>query len=265
MKEIKEFNKLKTDFKKGVAYVYINNPPANALNAEMVMELSDCIEELNNNPDVNTIVVTGEGKFFAAGADINEFKTEFGNKDKGTNMANKAQATFDKIENLEKPVIAAINGACLGGGLELAMSCDLRIASDDAPLGQPELNLGLIPGFGGTQRLPRLTNKPKALEMILLGKNVKGEEAESIGLVNKVVAKDEVLSHAMEWAETLSVQKSSVSVKAALKSVNYGTKNSLQEGLAYEAKLFGNLFDTADMQEGVNAFVEKRSPSFENE
>ncbi|SFE53501.1 enoyl-CoA hydratase [Alteribacillus iranensis] len=258
------FEKIKVEVEESYAIVYINNPPANALNTETIRELSSCIDHLASQENVKAILLTGEGKFFIAGADIKEFQDGFNKAEVGKTMAEEAQAVFQKIENLSIPVIAAINGACLGGGLELAMSCHMRIASHEAVIGQPELNLGLIPGFGGTQRLPRLTNKAKALELILLSKNVKGEEAEKLGIVNKSVDKEDVLQEARQWAETIATQKSASSVAATLKAVTNGLNNGLTEGLQEEAHLFGGLFETEDMQEGVTAFIEKRKPVFKD-
>ncbi|WP_240374411.1 enoyl-CoA hydratase [Bacillus piscicola] len=259
-----EFKTLKIVVDENIATVYVNNPPANALNTETIREISECMDYVSSQENVKAIILTGEGKFFVAGADIKEFQDGFGKVGLGESMAKTAQEVFQKIEEMPIPVIAAINGACLGGGMELAMSCHMRIASRDAVLGQPELNLGLIPGFGGTQRLPRLTNKAKALEMILLSKNIKGDEAEELGLVNKAADKEEVLQMAKEWAEIIASQKSRVSVSAALKAVTEGLNTSLSEGLQKEAVLFGEMFESEDMKEGVTAFVEKRKPVFKD-
>lgn len=247
-----------------VAYVEINNPPANALNTETVNGLAKCVDFLSECSDVKAIVISGQGKFFVAGADIKEFKEAFGDEKKGEEMAKAAQTLFNQIEQLKKPVIAAINGACLGGGLELAMSCHIRLAAHDALLGLPELKLGLIPGYGGTQRLARITNKAKALELILTSKFIKGEEAAQFGLVNQSVPLEELIPAAKQLAEAIAAEKSAVSIAAALEAVTQGLETSLEEGLKLEAKLFGELFGTEDMKEGVLAFIEKRQAQFKD-
>jgi len=173
-----------------------------------------------------------------------------------------AQAIFNKIEKLNKPVIAAINGACLGGGLELAMSCHIRIAAEEAKLGQPEVNLGLIPGFGGTQRLPRLINKGRALEMILTGQPISGQEAERIGLINKAVPLAELKDTVKQMAEQIALTKGKASIAATLAAVNQGMNSTFDGGLGIEAEEWAELFATADVKEGVNAFLEKRTAQF---
>jgi enoyl-CoA hydratase len=262
--EVKNFKNVNLKVENNVGYLFINNPPANALSSETINGLTECIDFISQNNEIKALIVTGEGKFFVAGADIKEFKTAIGDVQKGEEMAKNAQDLFNKIEQLDIPVIAAINGACLGGGLELAMSCHLRLASDDAVMGQPELNLGLIPGFGGTQRLPRLTNTAKALELILTGEFIKGQEAERIGLVNKSFPREELMSKARQLAEKIANEKSARSVAFAIKAVTKGIKGDLYDGLAMEAKLFGELFGTEDMKEGVLAFIEKRKANFKN-
>lgn len=261
---VSEFKNFKVEVEHRVATIYVDNAPANALSSETIRELSSCIDYVSTDLKAKAIILTGNGRFFVAGADIKEFEQGYGNEKMGEEMSKAAQAVFNKIENLGIPVIAAINGACLGGGLELAMSCHLRIAAKEAVLGLPELNLGLIPAFGGTQRLPRLTNKAKALELILLSKNINGEEAEALGIVNKSVEGDQVLTAAKEWANIIASKKSLVSVSATLKAVTKGLNSTLDEGLAYEAELFGQTFGSEDMKEGVSAFIEKRTPEFKD-
>lgn len=258
------FTNLDLQVRNRIAYVTINNPPANVLSTRTIQQLSDCIEEIAENTEVKSVILTGAGKFFVAGADIKEFETAFGNKEKGEEMSRTAQRLFDRIEQLKKPVIAAINGACLGGGLELAMSCHLRIAADEAKLGLPELKLGLIPAFGGTQRLARITNQAKALELILTSKFITGEEAERMGLVNQSVPLEEVIPTAEQLAHSITGEKSAVSVAAALEAVTKGLETTLDEGLKLEAEFFGELFKTEDMQEGVLAFIEKRQAQFKD-
>ncbi|MEK5442982.1 enoyl-CoA hydratase-related protein [Fredinandcohnia sp. FSL W7-1320] len=261
--EVKEFTNVNLKIEDRVGIVYIANPPANALNSDTINGLSDCIDYLDRKVSgVKVIIITGEGRFFVPGADIKEFKTAIGDVEIGEVMAKKAQALFNKIEQLEKPVIAVINGACLGGGMELAMSCHMRLAAEDAVMGQPELNLGLIPGFGGTQRLPRLTNTAKALELILTSEFIKGKEAENIGLVNRSYPYKELMKEAIKLANKIANEKSAISIAATLKAVNTGIKKDLYEGLELEARLFGEMFGTKDMEEGVLAFVEKRKANF---
>ncbi|TQR15672.1 enoyl-CoA hydratase [Psychrobacillus soli] len=256
-----EFTNIQLKVENGVGYVSINCPPANTLGTKTISGLSECIDHIETNQSIKAVVITGEGKMFVAGADIKEFTNAFHDEEKGKALSVDAQTVLNKIENLTKPVIAAINGACLGGGLELAMSCHLRIVANEAKLGQPELNLGLIPGFGGTQRLPRLTNKAKALEIILTGRLINGEEAEKIGLVNKSVPLSELMDEAKKLAESI-VNKSSQSIKATITAVNEGLETTLVEGLEIEAVQWAQLFSTEDMVEGVNAFIEKRKPVF---
>jgi enoyl-CoA hydratase len=230
----------------------------------LIAELSVCIDDLSSNGKVKAIVITGEGKCFAAGADIKEFTTAFGDREKGKQMASTAQTLFDKIERMDKPILCAINGACLGGGLELAMSCHMRIASEDAQLGLPELKLGLIPGYGGTQRLARLTNKAKALELMLISRIITGQEAERIGLVNLAVPANILMSTAIEWAEIIAGEKSALTTNAVLRAVDHGLNTSLKEGLVLESELFGELFASEDTREGIQAFIEKRKAIFQD-
>ncbi|MBT2739049.1 enoyl-CoA hydratase [Bacillus sp. ISL-7] len=261
---VKDLKNINLKVENRVAYIAINNPPANAMSSETISDLSASIDYVASEPEVKAIVITGEGKFFVAGADIKEFVPAFDSEEKGKALSVNAQAVLNKIEQLKKPVIAAINGACLGGGLELAMSCHMRIAADEAKLGQPELNLGLIPGFGGTQRLARLTNKSKALEIILTGQFISGKEAEYIGLVNKSVPLSELMNEAKQLAEAIALNKSQPSVAATIEAVNKGLETTLDEGLEIEADLWAQLFTTEDMKEGVNAFIEKRKAEFKD-
>lgn len=262
--KVKEFTNIDLKVENGVGYVSINCPPANTLGSTTIKGLSECMNFIESNQSIKATVITGTGKMFVAGADIKEFTEAFHDEEKGRKLSVDAQTVLNQIENSTKPVIAAINGACLGGGLELAMSCHLRIAANEAKLGQPELNLGLIPGFGGTQRLPRLTNKAKALEIILTGQFVSGEEAERIGLVNKSVPLEELVDEAKKLAESIVLNKSSHSIQAAITAVNEGTKTTVSEGLKIETEQWTQLFMTDDMVEGVNAFIEKRKPVFKS-
>lgn len=246
-----------------VAFVTIQNAPVNALNAATITDLSACADYVGQEDEIKAVVITGNGKCFVAGADIKEFTSAFGDKDKGKAVSVAAQTVFDKIERLRKPVIAAINGACLGGGLELALSCHMRFAAVEAKLGQPEINLGLIPGFGGTQRLARTVNKAKALELILSAEHIDGAEAERIGLVNKSMPLAELLPYAKRFAESLAA-KSKLPAAAAIEAVFNGSATTIERGLELEANLWAELFVTEDMSEGVNAFIEKRKAQFKD-
>lgn len=256
-----EYQNVKVSVEERIAILTIDHPPANAFDTRTVMDLNAAFDEALANPEVKAIIITGAGQFaFVAGADINEINALKGHDD-AKEVVVKGQQLFSKIEASPKPVIAAINAVCLGGGNELAMSCHIRIASDRARFGQPEINLGLIPGFGGTQRLPRLVGKAKALEMILTGEMISAEEALRLGLVNRVVPHDEVVSAARELAAKIA-SKGQVAVRAALEAVEASSRLPLSEGLALERQRFAALTETEDMREGVQAFLEKRSPRF---
>ncbi|NGQ94418.1 enoyl-CoA hydratase [Brevibacillus sp. SYP-B805] len=244
-----------------VAVLTINHPPANALNQTALQELDSVLTQLESDPQVKAIVLTGEGRFFVAGADIKEFTRLDGGQAKA--LAEKGQRLFDRIERFPKPVIAAINGACLGGGLELAMACHIRLAAPEAKLGLPELNLGLIPGYGGTQRLPRLVGRGVATRMILTSEMIGGEEAHRIGLVEAVYPLEELLDQAKQLAQTIA-QKSSVAIRLALDAIHSGFELGMAEGLGREAELFGEAFRSEDVKEGVSAFLEKRKPQFQD-
>jgi enoyl-CoA hydratase len=246
-----------------VATVTLNNPPANALSSPLMAELGGLLDELAENTSVKAVVIAGSGTIFVAGADIKEIATITASK-QGEELTSKGQAIFNKMERLSKPTIAAINGFCLGGGLELAMACHMRICGDRARLGQPEINLGIIPGFGGTQRLSRLVGRAKALEMILTGDIINAQEAKSLGLVNKVVPEGEVLKQALGLAKKIT-SKGGKALSAALRAVQEGFSKPIEEGLALESRLFGTLCETADMKEGISAFLEKRQPKFKDQ
>ena len=226
---------------------------------EMIKELSQVLDELELNDKVRVLIITGTGRAFSAGADITAFQgvTPF----LGAVYVRRFQELFNKIELYTKPVIAALNGYTLGGGLELSMACDFRIASELAELGQPEINLGLIPGAGGTQRLPRLIGEGKAKEIIYTGERIPAKEALNLGLVNKVVPHDELLNEARRFALKLS-EKPPLALLATKYAVKFGLESNLWSGLALESSLFGLLFSTEDFIEGVSAFLEKRKPKF---
>jgi len=230
----------------------------NALNKETLSELSHALDDAEQDPGIRCIILTGSGeKAFVAGADIKEF-ADYGQKE-GEEMARAGQQTvFDKIENLTKPVIAAINGFALGGGLELAMACHIRYAADNAKLGLPETTLGLIPGYGGTQRLPALVGKGLAMEMILSAKMIPAERAKEIGLINAVFPQNELLAQTRELANIIT-RNSPMAIKAAIALINNA---GTPAGYKTEIEAFGRLFDSADKKEGVSAFLNKRKPSF---
>ncbi len=255
-----EYQNWKITMEDKVATIVIDHPPANTLSTPVMEELGKIIDELNSNSDIKAAVITGAGMFFIAGADINEIYTIKTGK-QAEELSVRGQEVLNKLENSPKPFIAAINGMCLGGGMELAMACHMRICGDRAQLGQPEINLGIIPGFGGTQRLSRLTNKCKAIEMILTGDRITAQEAYRIGLVNKVVPGMDVVKQAVGLAKKIA-SKGAVAVAKAIDSINNGLDMTLEKGLEYESKKFGEACDTDDMKEGVSAFVEKRQPVF---
>ena len=255
-----KFNSILVDISNNLAQITINRPQKlNALNKETILELSNAFTALEDNKKVKVIVLTGSGdKAFVAGADISEF-AHF-SEDEGGNLARKGQEIlFNKVENLSKPVIAAVNGFALGGGLELAMACHFRIASDNAKMGLPEVSLGVIPGYGGTQRLPQLVGKGKAMELIMTAGMITANEAKELGLVNHVTTQEELLGLAEKLAEKIT-RNSSTAISAAIKAVNANFSDA--DGYEVEIKEFGNCFGTEDFKEGTQAFLEKRKPNF---
>ncbi|MEI5906289.1 enoyl-CoA hydratase-related protein [Bacillus spongiae] len=254
------YAKVKTiDF---ITTITIDNPPANTLSTECIHELRSIFEELSHDDGTNAIILTGSGRFFVAGADIKEFVQAFENKEMALQMAKAGQALCNEIEAMMKPVIAAINGPALGGGLELAMGCHYRIASNDALLGLPELKLGLLPTFGGTQRLSRLTNTATAMDMILSSKQISADEAVQLGLIQLVACKEELLKTAQMVAQAFVQGKSMTSVSRAVECIMLSNHETLEVGLEMERARFAELFLTNDAKEGVNAFIEKRKPTF---
>ena len=244
-----------------VAIVTIDHRPVNALDRQTLTELGQTVDAIRGESNVKAVILTGAGSLaFVAGADIKEVGHIASVQDAQA-MAALGQAVFLKIQRLPMPVIAAINGVCLGGGLELAMACHLRVAGDRARFGQPELTLGIIPGWGGTQRLPRLIGKAKATEWILTGDIYTAQEAFRLGLVNQVVPQDQVLKAAKDLARKLAA-KGRVAVAQALYAIEEGLNHPLEKGLATEAEAFGKVAMTQDSKEGVRAFLEKRQPRF---
>jgi enoyl-CoA hydratase len=257
------FQNLLIENKGRIRYIIINRESKlNALNKATLAELHTAFNEAFNSTDVGGVILTGAGqKAFVAGADIAEFNGI--NSDAGREIARHGQATvFDMIENGSKPVIAAINGFALGGGLELAMACHIRIAAESAKMGLPEVSLGLIPGYGGTQRLPLLVGKSRALEMILTGNMITASEAYQFGLVNHVVSPDQLLDKAEKILEAI-FSRAPLAVTAAIAAVN--ASHSREKGFEKEIEEFGKCFDTKDMKEGAAAFFEKRQPIFRGE
>lgn len=245
----------------GIGLITVNRPRAlNALNRETLLELDSLFELLSKDKTIQAIIITGSGdKAFVAGADIIEMQQM--SAVEGREWGKLAQSVFNKIENFPRPVLAAVNGYALGGGCELAMACDIRIASEKARFGQPEVSLGITPGFGGTQRLPRLIGKGRAKELLFTGDMIDAEEAYRIGLVNKIAAHQNLVETAREMANRILL-RGPVAVTLCKAAVNEGMDVDLESGCAYEAEVFGLCFATADQKEGMIAFLEKRKPVF---
>ena len=255
------FNNILISKEESVTTITINRPKKlNALNKETIEELHDAFEDADAEIETKVIILTGSGeKAFVAGADISEFANF--DVEEGAKLSRQGQELlFDYIENLSTPVIAAVNGFALGGGLELAMSCHFRIASDNAKMGLPEVSLGLIPGYGGTQRLPQLVGKGKAMEMIMTAGMITAEDAQNCGLVNHVVTQKELLLLAEKFAGKI-MNNSSTAIAAAIKAVNANFKDGVN-GYQVEIDQFGNCFGTEDFEEGTTAFLEKRKANF---
>ncbi len=245
----------------GVAVMTIDNPPVNALSGPVLKDIEESIKQALADDAVRVVIFTGAGeKAFIAGADITEFK-DLAEKQKATEFLSYGQNLTNLIEEADKPFIAAINGFCLGGGMEYALACHIRLADEEAQLGLPEIKLGIIPGYGGTQRTPRLIGKARALELILSGDFISGAQAADYGLVNRSVPAGTVLEEAKKLAKTIA-HKSRMNIKAALKAVNQGMEMGFKESLKLEGELFGELCETEDKIEGVAAFMEKRNPKF---
>lgn len=247
---------------KHVATLTIESPPANALSSSLLQELSTSLDKVEADSTVKAIVIKGEGRFFSAGADIKEF-TSMQSATDTEQLATKGQKLFDRIEQFHIPIIASIHGAALGGGLELAMACHMRIVTKEAKLGLPELTLGIIPGFAGTQRLPQFVGMAKAYEMILSGRPISGQEAAEKGLANLAVAEDELEETTTSLANSIA-QKSKPSIESVMALIPYAKTSQFAEGVKKEAELFGEIFTTDDAKEGVQAFIEKRRPNFQD-
>lgn len=238
-----------------VGIVTINRPEAlNALNVEVLTNLGAALDEIESNDDIYVVVITGEGRSFVAGADIAQMR-DFGAVE-GKTFSDVGNSVFLRIENFTKPVIAAVNGFALGGGCELSMACDIRIASEKAKFGQPEVGLGITPGFGGTQRLPRIVGIGKAMELILSAKVIKADEAKEIGLVNQVVAPEELMNTTLALANTIASQ-AQIAVRSSKQCIRRGMQTDISTAATYEALAFGVCCDTEDQFDAMDAFVKK--------
>jgi enoyl-CoA hydratase len=258
-----EYQTISLSTRDRIAYVTINRPDKhNALNRQVMSELENAFAKIQNDASVDVVVLAGSGeKAFVAGADIKELNQLEALS--GKEFSESGQWVFNQIENLGKPVIAAVNGYALGGGCELALACHIRVASENARFGQPEVSLGIIPGYGGTQRLARLIGKGRALEMILTGNQIDAQGAYRIGLVNKVVRSSELLSAAETIAKAI-LSKGQAAIRGALEAVNAGMETAQTDGQRIESTLFGKLCGTEDFKERTAAFLEKRKPEFKN-
>lgn len=255
-----EYKNIIVEIKDNMGLIKMNRPEAmNALNSQTLGELKEAVSQLKDDDSVRVIVITGEGKAFVAGADIAEMKDM--TKEQAEEFSRAGQKVFNKIAKIKKPVIAAVNGFALGGGCELAMACDIRIASEKAKLGQPEVNLGVIPGFAGTQRLSRLVGAAKAKELIFTADMVDAQTALSIGLVNQVVPMEQLMEVCTEMAKKIA-SKGPKAVKLAKKVINEGVEEKLEKGSEYETEEFGECFASGEAKEGMSAFLEKRKPNW---
>jgi enoyl-CoA hydratase len=250
------------EIRDGIAFVTINRPDKlNALNDQVVEDLRDAAGRIVTDPAIRAVLITGSGpKAFIAGADIGDLAKQ--STFDGKARALRGQAVLRQLETCGKPVVAAVNGFALGGGCELAMACHMRIASDNAKFGQPEVKLGIIPGYAGSQRLPRLVGKGRAIQLLLSGEMIDAQEAYRIGLVNKVVPQDQLLAEAEKLLRGILAQ-GPLAVALTLDAVERGLDMTLDEGSNYEATLFGLIASSRDMKEGLTAFLEKRPPKFE--
>lgn len=255
-----DFNNIVVEKRDVIGIIKLNRPETlNALNIEMLGEIRDAVTSLNNDDEIKVLIFTGEGKAFIAGADIKQMKDM--NEDEAREFCGLGQKIFNLIENLDKPVIAAVNGFALGGGCELALACDIRIASENAKFGQPEVNLGIIPGFGGTQRLSRLVGKGIAKELILTGEIIDAHTALRISLVNKVVAPESLIDEASAIARKIA-SKGPAAILIAKSVINRGLDDDLVTGLAIEREGFVQCIASGEAKEGMEAFVAKRQPNW---
>ena len=258
-----EYQAILYEKKDDIGLITLNRPDRmNALNSTMLRELDHVLSEIEEDNEVKVVIITGSEKFFAAGADITELDKMSTPVDVH-GFIKEAQAVINKFEDLEKPVIAAVSGLALGGGCELAMACDLRIAAENAMFGQPEIRIGVIPGAGGTQRLPRLVGVTKAKELLYTGDSIDANEAYRIGLVNKVVPVASLMDETMKMASKIARQPG-IALRMTKFAVNSGMDMDLKSAMSYEARCFEILFSTEDQKEGIKAFIEKRKPAFKD-
>ncbi len=259
-----DFDNLKIDKKDNITEVKINRPKVlNALNSNVLKDLEKAFQKLDNDEETRVIILTGAGeKAFVAGADISEMKDK--NSIQAKKFAESGHKAFNMIEKCSKPVVAAVNGFALGGGNELALACDMRFASDNAKFGQPEVGLGIIAGFGGTQRLSKIIGEAKAKEILFTAKNIGAEKAKKLGLVNEVVKQDELMNKVYEVAEDIA-GNAPQAVKMTKEAVNYSRGRSIEEGISYETQAFSYCFSTADQKNGMEAFLNKDSVEFKGE
>lgn len=260
-----KFSKLKVEKRLdgSVWLIFMTNPPANTLAIKTLEELSLIIDDFEMSKNARVLILTGEGdRAFCAGADINEI-SKVNTPELGEKLAREGLNVCDKIESVSKPIIAAINAMCIGGGNEIAMACHMRIASDKAKFSQPEITIGIIPGFGGTQRLPRLIGESRARQMILTGDIISAQKAYEFGLVDEVVKHGKVIECTLEMAKRI-IKNSQLMVECSQKAIREGNNTSLKQGLEIELKYFKEVCSFEDMREGVNAFKERRKPNFKN-
>ena len=256
------YSTLLTELSEGTLIITINRPDKlNALNAQVFTDIENAVDELQTNPEIRSAIITGSGsKAFVAGADIAEFANY--TKEQAMALSKRGQDIFFKIENSKKPIVAAVNGFALGGGCELAMACHFRLASENAKFGQPEVNLGLIPGYGGTQRLTQLIGKGKSMELHMTANLIDAKEALQLGLVNHVTDADSLLSKTKEILQTIQ-SKAPIAISKLIECINTAASpDHLQNGYGKEVAAFGDCFATEDMKEGTSAFLEKRKPAF---
>lgn len=245
-----------------IGILKVNNPKAlNALNSEILKELNSAIDIIQADDEIYVLIITGEGKAFVAGADITEMKDL--NSIEGRNFGKLGSDILRKIELMDKPVIAAVNGFALGGGCELAMCCDIILAGENAKFGLPEVTLGISPGFGGTQRLPKLVGIAKAKELIYTGNIIKSDEAEKIGLANRVYPQEELMDEALKMANKIA-SASQTAIKYSKRAIDISVDTNIDIGTSFENDAFGLCFSTEDQKEGMTAFIEKRKPEFKN-
>lgn len=253
---------LNYETKESIAVLTIDSPPANALSSSLLEELSEVLDEIEEKGEEKVVIIKSIGRFFSAGADIKEF-TSLQEPSVYQLMSTKGQKLFNRIENFSIPIIVAIHGAALGAGLELAMACHIRIVTENAQLGLPELSLGIIPGYAGTQRLPQYVGAAKAYEMILSGEPITGKKAHSLGLANKAVSEEDLFKEALDLANKIAA-KSKPTINSIMKLIPYARANQFDLGMEKEAEEFGHVFGTDGAKEGIQAFIEKRKPNFQD-